>query len=54
MNQTSVREWYEALPLVKKKNIIDYKFTNFDWDDLNNIDHQLIELAMRRSGDTLT
>ena len=51
--ELSVRQWWDSLPKIDKRNIVDYKFTDLTWDDLNDIDHQLIELEMkRRSGGT--
>ena len=41
-----VKEWWESLRYIDKKNIVDYKFTDYTWDDLNEIDKQLIEIHM--------
>jgi len=38
-----VKVWWEALPLIRKHLIVDYKFTDFDWDNLTDTDKQLIE-----------
>lgn len=39
-----VKAWWGTLPLVRKHLIVDYKFTDFDWDNLTETDRQLIEL----------
>ena len=51
--ESSVKQWWDSLPKIDKMNIVDYKFTDYTWEDLNDIDKQLIELEMkRRSGGT--
>lgn len=45
----SVKEWWESLPYIKKSNIVDYKRTDYTWDDLNEIDKQLIAIRMQTS-----
>ena len=47
-----VKEWWESLPYIKKHNIVDYKRTDYTWDDLNEIDKQLIEIHMQNSEGT--
>ena len=47
----SVKEWWESLPLIEKWNIVDYKFTDFTWDDLNEVDKQLIEIHMNQASE---
>jgi len=37
-----VRGWYEQLPLVRKASMLGYKRTDYSWDGLDDIDHELI------------
>ena len=39
-----VKDWWNGLPLIRKHLIVDYKFTDFEWDTLTDTDKQLIEL----------
>ena len=38
----SLREWWESRPAIQKHHIIDYKFTDFNWDNLNETDKAII------------
>lgn len=48
VSEAVLREWWEGLPLIGKSNIIDYKFTNYAWSEMNGTDRALIQIARKK------
>ena len=53
-DQTLLQEWWESRPMIEKRIIIDYKFTDYSWDDLNDVDKELIEIYKNRTSEGKT